>query len=764
MGIIYKIARAELRMLFFSPIAWLLLLCFAVQSGMQYIYMFDYLMYSMKEYGGVWDATKSLFVNQNGIWYYVQGFLYFYIPLLTMGIVSKEFNSGSIRLLYSSPISSTQIILGKYFALVFYGMIMMGVLVLYALIGWGTIENFEGGLVWSGLLGLFLLTCTYLAVGLFVSSLTSYQIIAAVGTFMVLMLLSMIGRFGQQYDFVREITYWLSINGRADTFLNGMLCSEDLLYFPVVSATFLALAVIRLNAIRQKQRFVITLGKNAIVLGIVALVAYGSSQPALTVYYDATSTKENTLTPASQEVVKEVKGGMTITAYVNILDPSYWEYKYPDFIMENIRYFRNYTRFKPDIKLKTVYYYAEPDEDKRKEDRDGTVTRAKAIRICEQYDLDSNRLKTREEIDQMVDLSEEGYTFIRQIVRDNGQKDWLRTYNEGISRQPMEAEITVAFKRMVMPLPKIGFVTGHTERGMYDRTPYGYQFIASNRKVQLSVWNQGFDVMEITLEREVPEDVDIMIIADPRDVFSETEEAVLQAYLDRGGNLFFLGEPRRREMQNPMLRKLFGVELTPMLAQNDIRNKALPSNVLFCLPTGEAKRKMYYLNRSNQVMPTAAGVEQVEDKGYDMFPILQTDTLTPCWTELETTDFVDDTIRFNPSIGEISKEFSTVVGLTRMVAGKEQRIIISGDADVFANNEFTAKRGVSNNNTYLLLGGCYWMSYNKAPIDVRRPRAKDNSVCLSVRGYSVIRWGIRWGIPVLVVLGGIFMWVRRKSR
>ena len=77
MGIIYKIARAELRMLFFSPIAWLLLLCFAVQSGMQYIYMFDYLMYSMKEYGGVWDATKSLFVNQNGIWYYVQGFLYF---------------------------------------------------------------------------------------------------------------------------------------------------------------------------------------------------------------------------------------------------------------------------------------------------------------------------------------------------------------------------------------------------------------------------------------------------------------------------------------------------------------------------------------------------------------------------------------------------------------------------------------------------------------------------------------------------------------
>lgn len=79
------------------------------------------------------------------------------------------------------------------------------------------------------------------------------------------------------------------------------------------------------------------------MLGIVAIVAYGSSQPALTVYYDTTSTKENTLTPASQEIVKEVKGGMTITAYVNVLDKDYWQYRYPGFIMENIRYFRNYT-------------------------------------------------------------------------------------------------------------------------------------------------------------------------------------------------------------------------------------------------------------------------------------------------------------------------------------------------------------------------------------------------------------------------------------
>ena len=223
-------------------------------------------------------------------------------------------------------------------------------------------------MVWTGVGGLFLLTCTYLAVGLFVSSLTSYQIISAVGTFMVLMLLSMVSKFGQQFDFVREVTYWLSIDGRADTFLRGMICSEDLLYFPVVSSAFLALTVIRLNAVRQKQRFVITLGKNMVVLVVVAVIAYQCSQRELTGYYDTTSTKENTLTPISQEIMKEVEGRVTITSYVNILDKNYWEYPYPRFIMENIRFFRNYTRFKPDIKLNTIYYYAEPDDDIRKED------------------------------------------------------------------------------------------------------------------------------------------------------------------------------------------------------------------------------------------------------------------------------------------------------------------------------------------------------------------------------------------------------------
>ena len=75
----------------------------------------------------------------------------------------------------------------------------------------------------------------------------------------------------QEYDFFRDITYWLSIGGRVNTFVFGMICSEDLLYFPLVICLFLALTIIRLQAIRQKERFFRTCGKYVVVIVVVCV-------------------------------------------------------------------------------------------------------------------------------------------------------------------------------------------------------------------------------------------------------------------------------------------------------------------------------------------------------------------------------------------------------------------------------------------------------------------------------------------------------------
>ena len=146
---------------------------------------------------------------------------------------------------------------------------------------------------------------------------------------------------------------------------------------------------------------------------------------------------------------------------------------------------------------------------------------------------------------------------------------------------------------MVMTLPKIGFVTGYQECSIHDMSPQGFNFIAGNKKVQPSVWNQGFDVEEVTLDKPIPDDINILVIGDPRVPYSDENERVLQAYLERGGNLFLLGEPRHREVLNPTLRKLFGVELTPILVQQNARYKVSPE-FLICPPTKRGKDCLLY--------------------------------------------------------------------------------------------------------------------------------------------------------------------------
>ena len=95
------------------------------------------------------------------------------------------------------------------------------------------------------MLGLFLLCCTYAAVGLFMSSLTSYQVVSALSTFAALSALNYIGSVGQDIVWVRRVTWQLCMSGRVNEFVSGLICSEDVIYFLAVTAFFLYITVLR---------------------------------------------------------------------------------------------------------------------------------------------------------------------------------------------------------------------------------------------------------------------------------------------------------------------------------------------------------------------------------------------------------------------------------------------------------------------------------------------------------------------------------------
>lgn len=345
-----------------------------------------------------------------------------------MGLMSRELGSGSINLLYSSPVTNAQIILGKYLSMLIYGLALMGVLAVYVIYAICVVDNVDIPYILSGVLGVYLLLCVYVAIGLFMSSLTSYQIVAAVGTLAILAVLTYVKGMWQDIPFVREITYWFGISGRAGKFVGGLICSEDFIYFLVVIALFIGMTVIRMQARRQKTSWMVSLGKYAGIWFAAIALAYVTSRPVFMAYYDATHFKSNTLTPNSQKIIDQVKGGLTITSYVNILDQFLW-IGLPGNYNSDIRLFEQYVRFKPEIKMKYVFYYDTVKNDRLERAFPGLSYEEKAKKVIEQNKLNPKKILTPEEIREQIDLTTtEGNRFVPFI----GTGKWRKGFFAGI--------------------------------------------------------------------------------------------------------------------------------------------------------------------------------------------------------------------------------------------------------------------------------------------------------------------------------------------
>ncbi len=205
MKTIVRIARTELGLMFYSPVAWLVLIIFSIQSAVHFTDSIEIFVrrarFSKPDTIGLTSLmTSGIF----GFFTHMAKNLYLYVPLLTMGLVSREISSDSIKLLYSSPVKIRQIILGKYLAIITYGLILIAPVFIIVLAANSVIISADLHLMLSGLLGLYLLICAYTAIGLFMSCLSSYQVVAAITTFVTLAALNYISEIGQNVSLFQK--------------------------------------------------------------------------------------------------------------------------------------------------------------------------------------------------------------------------------------------------------------------------------------------------------------------------------------------------------------------------------------------------------------------------------------------------------------------------------------------------------------------------------------------------------------------------------
>lgn len=766
---ICRIAKAELLTMFYSPVAWLILIVFTIQMGISYVAILKGVTNTQHMGYNYGSLTPSLLLDQiDGLFTVMQKYLYLYMPLLTMGLMSREYSSGTIKLLYSSPITAKDIILGKFLGMLYYGAILLGILLVLVLGFAVTVDNFNYAELFSGILGIFLLLGAYSAIGLFVSSLTSYQVVAAIGTLVLLAVLNYANQLWQDIAFVREITYWICLSGRSGPMTGGLICSEDVIYFLVVIAMFLSLSILKLQSTRQSESKIKTVGKYVALIAGVVVVGYITSRPVFMYYYDVTETKRNTLSTGSQEVMANLDGKVTITTYVNILDDNSY-LAMPSTVKEDEDRFKQYLRFKPDMKLKYVYYYADAGNPRFERIYPGLSPKEQMEKEAELKEVNPQLFLPVEEVAKTIDLSGEGYHFVRVIERENGQSAFLRLFND-MMKLPGESEISIAFKRFTTKLPIVGFLAGQGEPAITgEGLSRDYTMFADTKTFRQSLVNQGFDVQTVSVSdgQEIPDNIDIIVIADMNRPLTDEEQAKLDKYIARGGNMLIAGRARKHEVMNPLVEQ-FGIKFLPgTLVQKHVDEGP---NVVYMSATPEMQQLSYLMEplgpprNAKVVMADASGMEYTTDKGYDVKVILRTDS-TGCWNETETIDFVNDSVACNPAAGEVEQSYPTGLALTRKVGEKEQRILVLSDATAISNGELSGRRRIYNVLNYTLItGGFNWFSYGEAPIDIRRPSPTDMKSTLT-RDDMVYVKAICFGIlPGLLLLFAVISGVRRQRR
>lgn len=239
---VWIICRKELRSYFVSPIAYILLALFAIAFG----FFFWNFVYAFVNEGIASQMRGNAFpmnVNEQLIRPLIANDLsiigLFLVPLISMRLFAEEKRTGTFELLATSPVHDYQMILGKWLA----AMILYGAMLLLTAINFAWIFKY-GSPDWKPLaiayLGLFLQAGLMLAIGIFISSLTRNQIIAGSVSFVVCLLLWIVG-WVNEYDSTpaARVMAYLSIPSHFESFTKGLFSLKDAVFF--VTAIFLGL-------------------------------------------------------------------------------------------------------------------------------------------------------------------------------------------------------------------------------------------------------------------------------------------------------------------------------------------------------------------------------------------------------------------------------------------------------------------------------------------------------------------------------------------
>jgi hypothetical protein len=306
---IAAVLKTELRRFFATPLAWVviavcqLILAWAFFSELEYYENIQAQLAARETPLGV-TSLVVIPALLNGL-----NIIMLMTPLLTMRSIAEEWQSRRLDMLLASPLTAGQLLVSKYLAV----LVVLGLFWLTVLLQVLTLQLATGLdlgrvlLLWTA--GLFVIA-TFVAAGVWISSLSRHPLLAAVFTYGLLILLRFVG---QHED--GTLPHWFSITSHLQAAQLGLFSTTDLAYFTLMIGLFLILGWTQLLKLRHTQER--WSSRISIVLILTCLVL---SWPVLQQHeftHDLSANRANTLSAASQEVMQALDKPLSFTVYIN---------------------------------------------------------------------------------------------------------------------------------------------------------------------------------------------------------------------------------------------------------------------------------------------------------------------------------------------------------------------------------------------------------------------------------------------------------------
>ena len=306
---------------------------------------------------------------------------------------------------------------------------------------------------------------------------------------------------------------------------------------------------------------------------------------------------------------------------------------------------------------------------------------------------------------------------------------------------------------------QVVFLSGHGERKINGTDARAYSTL------QQQLTDMGFNLQTVNLlEKPLPENTALLVIAAPANAYLDGEIEQVEAYINNGGNLLWLVDPG--ELQGlDKLAVSFGIQFQAgVIVDNnaDLRRTLNIQNPAIIPVTEYFPHIITNTIRYNTLFPLARGISPLtnENTVNDWQAEALFSSFGQSWTE---TGGLTEEMIFDSTAGDVAGPITIAVALHRQlgatptVSAKTQRVVLIGDSDFLAENYIG-----SGANLNLGLNIFNWLIGDDDLISVEAKAATDTRLELGDTQLMIIAFGFFLILPLVLLFAGFFIWYRRK--